>query len=191
MEVSRAQQVAREEQPLAADVGVQAVACVGLESLHEIVAAQEDLIRECCNREVVREVLVDVAQDLLDLGIVGDGVERFELVVLDAAVEQDQEFNKENLCVQPLANPSPWAVFSSLSMWKSRSWLRLGSWCMTRPVREPPQSTWRVGTLVEALQEVGCDVDDDALVRCLLAVPAEHGAVNLAGCDEEMSSGCR
>ena len=42
-----------------------------------------------------------------------------------------------------------------------------------------------LGTLIEALQEVGCDVDDDALVRCLLAVPAEHRAVDLAGCDED------
>ena len=38
-----------------------------------------------------------------------------------------------------------------------------------------------LGALVEALQEVGGDVDDDAFVRRLLAVSTEHRAVNLTG----------
>ena len=165
---------------------MQAVACVGLETLHEIVAAQEDLIRECRDREVVCEVLVDVVQDLLDLGIAGYGVERFELMVLDAAIEQNQEFNKEDLCVQPIGETFAMGCFFELVHVEEQVVAAIGQLVHDASLlASRRKALGELGTLIEALQEVGCDVDDDALVRCLLAVPAEHRAVDLAGCDED------
>ena len=68
--LSCAELVAREEQTLVADVGMQAVTCIGFELLHEVIAAQEDVAREHRDREVVCKMLVDLGEHFLDLGVV-------------------------------------------------------------------------------------------------------------------------
>ena len=67
-----AQQVACQDQPFVLDVLMQAVAGGFLEFAHEMVAAQEDLCSQTFNLDIFFQMTADIAEYLLDLGVVRD-----------------------------------------------------------------------------------------------------------------------
>lgn len=90
---------------------MQAVAGGFLEFAHEMVAAQEDLCSQTFNREIFFQMTADIAEYLLDLGVVRDAFLCLQFMVFQAAVKKDQEFHKDDFCIQPIGKALPVGCF--------------------------------------------------------------------------------
>lgn len=75
-----------QQEPFAVDVLVDAVASVGLEFTHHIVFAEKYLFSQVIDGEVIGEMAVDVVQELLDLGVIGNAGELLQFLGHDGAV---------------------------------------------------------------------------------------------------------
>ena len=77
-----------------------AVACFCLEFSHKVVFAHKYRVGEHINGQVLREMGVDIFNNLLHLWVVGGLVELFKFIGHEGAVQQNHKLYKKNFRVQ-------------------------------------------------------------------------------------------
>lgn len=187
-----AQHVAGEQQPLAADVLVEGIAGISLELAHQVELAGIGVRCKGVDAELIGQMLIDIGEHFLDLGIISRVFQAGEFMAFEQAVDEDHELDEQQFCVQAVGKALTMGCFFQLIHMEEQ--IVAGSGSLVHDAGSFTgllEAVCKIGMLwiltLPAFEEGWRDIDDDALI--VSRAWQEYGPVDLTSRDKDDVTG--